>query len=359
MSTYLIRRILTAIPTLLFISFVIFALLDLAPGDPTGSLPLTIPPEVREKIRQSLGLDEPFAVRYLLWLKQFTIHEPVNALEQALGVTIPAVRIGPLSLFDQTFGPISIIDPPGERLRVTSWASRGKPVAELILERVPQTLWVVGLSYLLSVLIAIPLGVLGAVRQNSIFDQISSVIAVIGYSMPTFVTGLLAIVVFSVKLGWFPMIYDTTLVVNDFGSFWQQIRQMIMPVSVLAFFQVAQLSRFTRSSMLDNLKQDYVRTAHAKGFRQRYVVARHVLRNSLIPVITLIALGIPSIFAGAIITEQIFRVNGLGALLIIAIQSFDIPVVMTVLFIFAVLIVTFNLVADIVYGLLDPRIQYS
>ncbi|MBX3011365.1 MAG: ABC transporter permease [Caldilineaceae bacterium] len=349
MSTYLIRRILTAIPTLLFISFVIFALLDLAPGDPTGNLPLTIPQEVREKIRQSLGLDEPFLVRYSLWLKQFVVHEPVNALEKAFGITIPAV----------TIGPVSLIDPPGERLRVTSWASRGKPVTDLILERLPQTLWVVGLSYVLSVLIAIPLGVLGAIRQNSVFDQISSVLAVIGYSVPTFVTGLLAIVIFSVKLGWFPMIYDTTLVVNNFSTLWQQLRQMIMPVAVLAFFQVAQLSRFTRASILDNLKQDYVRTANAKGFRERYVVVKHVLRNSLIPVVTLIALGIPSIFAGAIITEQIFRVNGLGALLIIAIQSFDIPVVMTVLFIFAVLIVTFNLLADIVYGILDPRIQFS
>jgi peptide/nickel transport system permease protein len=349
MTTYLIRRILTAIPTLLFISFIIFALLDLAPGDPTGNLPLTIPPEVREQIRKSLGLDEPFVVRYVLWLKQFMINEPINGIEQAFGVTVPAVNLG----------PIALIDAPDERLRVTSWASRGKPVTELIAERTPQTLWVVGLSYLLSVCMAIPLGIVGAVRQNSLFDQVSSVIAVIGYSIPTFVTGLLAIVIFSVRLRWFPMIYDTTLVVDDFASFWQQVKQMIMPVSVLAFFQVAQLSRFTRSSMLDNLKQDYVRTANAKGFRERYVVVKHVLRNSLIPVVTLVALGIPSIFAGAIITEQIFRVNGLGALLIISIQSFDIPVVMTVLFIFAVLIVSFNLIADIVYGVLDPRIQYN
>ncbi|MEZ4673743.1 MAG: ABC transporter permease [Caldilineaceae bacterium] len=349
MGIYLIRRILTAIPTLLFISFIIFALLDLAPGDPTGNLPLTVPQEVREKIRQSLGLDEPFVVRYLLWLKQFTLNEPINAIEQGFGVTVPAVKIGSTSL----------IDAPEDRLRVTSWAARGKPVTELILERVPQTLWVVGLSYLLSVLMAIPLGVIGAIRQNSFFDQISSIIAVIGFSIPTFVTGLLAIVIFSVKLGWFPMIYDTTLVVHDFASFWQQVRQMIMPVAVLAFFQLTQLSRFTRSSMLDNLKQDYVRTANAKGFRERYVIMQHVLRNSLIPVVTLIALGIPGIFGGAIITEQIFRVNGLGALLIISIQSFDIPVVMTVLFIFAVLIVGFNLIADIVYGILDPRIQYN
>ncbi|MCB0105861.1 MAG: ABC transporter permease [Caldilineaceae bacterium] len=349
MSNYLIRRILTAIPTLLFISFIIFALLDLAPGDPTGNLPLTVPPEVREKIRESLGLDEPFAVRYLLWLKQFTLNEPINAIEQSFGVTVPALQIG----------SISLIDAPEDRLRVTSWAARGKPVTELILERLPQTLWVVGLSYVLSVLMAVPLGVIGAVRQNSFFDQVSSIIAVVGFSIPTFVTGLLAIVIFSVKLGWFPMIYDTTLVVKDFGTFWQQVKQMIMPVAVLAFFQVAQLSRFTRSSMLDNLKQDYVRTANAKGFRERYVVLQHVLRNSLIPVVTLVALGIPSIFAGAIITEQIFRVNGLGALLIISIQSFDIPVVMTVLFIFAVLIVGFNLIADIIYGFLDPRIQYN
>jgi peptide/nickel transport system permease protein len=147
--------------------------------------------------------------------------------------------------------------------------------------------------------------------------------------------------------------------VTDWASFIVEVKQMVMPVAVLTFFQTAALSRYTRSAMLDNLKQDYVRTARSKGFRDRYVVIRHVLRNSLIPVVTLVALGIPSIFAGAIITEQIFRVNGLGALLILAIQSFDIPVVMTTTFIFAVLIVAFNLIADILYGILDPRIQYK
>jgi peptide/nickel transport system permease protein len=134
---------------------------------------------------------------------------------------------------------------------------------------------------------------------------------------------------------------------------------MIMPVTVLALFQTAQLNRFTRSSMLDNLGMDYVRTARAKGFREYYVIIKHVLRNSLIPVVTLIALGIPAIFGGAIITEQIFRINGLGSLLIIAIQSNDVPVVMTLTFIFAILIVFFNLIADIIYGVLDPRIRYD
>jgi peptide/nickel transport system permease protein len=181
----------------------------------------------------------------------------------------------------------------------------------------------------------------------------------IGFSVPTFFTGLMAIVIFSVHLGWFPSIYDTTLRVTDFDSFIQQIKQLIMPVTVLGFFQAAQLSRYTRSSMLDNLTQDYVRTARAKGLGERVVLMGHVLRNSLIPVVTLIALGIPGIFGGAIITEQIFRVNGLGQLLIVAIQGADIPLVQTLTFIFAVLIVLFNIVADVLYAVLDPRIRYD
>ena len=338
MGRYLIRRLLTAIPTLLAISFVIFALLDLAPGDPTGTLPPTIRPEVRAQIRESLGLDEPFHVRYVLWLKQFFINEPLNIVEELSGTTIGDSE---------------------NRLRVTSWSSRGKPVVDLILERIPQTLWVVGLAYLVAIFIAIPVGVISAVKQYSIFDQVGTTISLIGYSIPTFFTGLMFIVIFSVNLKWFPSIYDTNHDVVDWPTFVTQVKQIIMPVTVLGFFQAATLARFTRSSMLDNLPMDYVRTVRAKGFKENYVVIRHVLRNSLIPVVTLIALGVPAIFSGAIITEQIFRVNGLGALLIISIQSFDIPVVMTVTFIFAILIVLFNLAADIIYGILDPRIRYS
>lgn len=338
MGQYLIRRLITAVITVILITFVIFALLDLAPGDPTSSLPMSIPPEVREQIRETLGLNQPFMVRYVKWMQQFFINEPLAAFEAATG----------LSIGDSA-----------HRLRVTSWTARGIPVVDLIWQRLPQTLWVVGLAYILSVLIAIPLGVIAAVRQNSIFDQASAVFSVIGFSLPTFFTGLLMIIIFSVWLGWLPSIYDTTLEVNSWSSFMTQLRQMAMPVLVLTFFETATLSRFTRSSMLDNLRQDYVRTARAKGFADRYVVIRHVLRNSLIPVVTLVALGIPSIFAGAIITEQIFRVNGLGALLINSIQSFDIPVVMTTTVIFAVLVVGFNLVADILYGILDPRIKYQ
>ncbi len=338
MGAYITRRLLTTIPTILFISFVIFLILDLAPGDPTSNLPLSVPAETRAKIRANMGLDDPVLPRYGKWLKQFFVVEPLFFVQDATGVAIPWLD---------------------EQIRLTSWNSRGVPVSTIIAQRLPQTLWVVGVSYLLAVLFAIPLGVFGAYRQNSLFDQINSVIAVIGFSLPTFFTGLLAILVFSVWLGWFPTIYDTTLKVNSWDSMIKQVRQMALPVLVLTFFQIAQISRFTRSSAIDNFRQDYARTARSKGLGEWLVVARHVVRNSLIPVVTLVALGVPAIFGGAIVTEQIFRVNGLGALLILAIQGNDIPVVQTCLVLYAILVVAFNLIADIIYGFLDPRIRYS
>jgi len=337
MFTYTLRRLLFAIPTLLVISFLIFLILDLAPNDPTGNLPLTIPPDVRANIRAQLGLDESMPVRYLKWCQQFFVNEPLNMIEQVFNVSIGDSE---------------------NRLRVQSWATRS-PVVDLIIERMPQTLWVLGMSYVIGILIAIPIGVISAYKQYSWFDQLGTFFSMVGFSVPTFFTGLLMIVIFSVTLGWLPSIYDTTHKVTDLPSFWFQIKQMMMPTLVLAFFNAAQISRFMRASMLDNLSQDYVRTARAKGLTERVVLLVHVLRNSLIPVVTVLALGIPQIFGGAIITEQIFRVNGLGQLLIIAIQGADIPTVQTLTFIFAVLIVLFNLIADILYGILDPRIRYE
>lgn len=326
-----------AVPTLLVISFIIFALLDLAPNDPTGNLPLTIPPDVREQIRENLGLGQPFHIRYMKWLEQFFINEPLNVVEQLFGFEFAGSE---------------------DRLRIRSWATRS-PVVDLIVERMPQTLWVVGMSYVVGILIALPIGIISAYKQYSIFDQIGSFVSMVGFSVPTFFTGVVLIVIFSVQLQWLPSIYDTTHEVTDLSSFWVQVKQMIMPVMVLAFFNAAQLSRFVRASMLDNLNMDYVRTARAKGMSETIVLLIHVLRNSMIPVITVIALGIPQIFSGAIITEQIFRVNGLGQLLIIGIQGADIPLVQTLTFIFAVLIILFNLIADVLYGILDPRIRYD
>lgn len=319
MGTYLIRRILIAIPTLLGISVVIYAVLALAPGDPLAQFAAdpSVPPEVRENIRESLGLNDPWYVRYFKWL-------------------------GALATGDWGF----------------SFASK-VPVIDLIGQRMPQTMQVLGLAYLISILLAIPIGVLSAVKQYSLFDNIATTFAFIGFSVPTFFTGLVLILIFSVNLNWLPFIYNSTLEVNSWETFVQQVKQMIMPVTVLALFQTGTLTRFVRASMLENLPQDYTRTARAKGLTERAVIMRHVLRNSLIPVVTLIALGVPTIFTGAIVTEQIFRINGIGELLIKSIQNSDTPVVMAITFIFAILVVVFNLVADILYGILDPRIRYS
>ncbi len=335
MQTYLLRRSIQAVPVLLFISLVIFLLLELAPGDPMGTMPLTIPPEVKEKMRAALGLGEPMYVRFGKWVVQFFWVEPLVFVDWAFG-----------SSFSDGMQ------------RVISWQSRS-PVMSIVVERLPQTLWVVGMAYVVGVLIAIPIGIYSAYRQYSVFDQVGTFVSMVGYSIPPFFSGVLVIVIFSVQLGWFPSIYDTTHRVVDWDSFVVQIKQMIMPVMVLALQTTAQISRFMRSAMLDNLNQDYVRTARAKGLSEWKVVMVHVLRNSLIPVVTVIALGAPGIFGGAIITEQVFKVNGIGQLLITAIQGNDLPMVQTLAFIFAVLIVACNLLADVLYGLLDPRIRYD
>ena len=335
MLTYSIRRLILAIPVLLLISLIIFMLLKLAPGDPMAQMPLTVPPEVKAKMRAALGADKPLLFQYLLWLKQFFVIEPLHII-----------------------GTLTGYDLAGNAQRVISWQTRS-PVADIIAQRLPQTLTVVGMSYVIGVAIALPIGILSAYRQYSWFDQIGTFVSMVGYSVPTFCTGVLLIVIFSVNLGWFPSIYDTTLRVHDWPSFLKQVQQMAMPVTVLALYNAAQISRFMRASMLDNLGQDYVRTARAKGMSERVVVLKHVLRNSLIPVVTVIALGVPGIFGGAIITEQVFKVNGLGQLLITAIYADDLPMVQTLTFIFAVLIVLFNLIADILYGILDPRIRYD
>ena len=260
MLTYTIRRLILAVPTLLFIALVIFLLLELAPGDPMAEMPLTIPPEVKEKMREALGLGQPWYVRFYLWLYQFFIVEPQYWID---------------GLFGTNFAD-------GAQ-RIISFQSRS-PVFNTIAERIPQTLWVVGMSYVVGVIIALPIGIISAVRQYSWFDNFGTFISMVGFSVPTFFTGVLLIVIFSVNLGWFPSIYDTTLKVNDWSSFVKQLKQMAMPVFVLALYNAAQISRFMRASMLDNLGQDYVRTARAKGMTEKVVVLKHVLRNSLIPV---------------------------------------------------------------------------
>jgi peptide/nickel transport system permease protein len=317
MGQYVLRRLLIAVPSLLGISLVLYTVLALAPGDPFGELATNpnVPPEVAAALRASFGLDDPIYLRYLHWL-----------VAMAHG--------------DWGFSFVS-------RMNVDT----------LILQRLPTTLYVIGSAQLLALSIAIPVGVYAATRPYSIFDQIANTLAFIGFSLPTFFTGLLFILVFSVKLDWLPFVYTTDI--KGSGIHWalEQIRQAIMPVMVLGLFQAASMTRFVRSAMLDVIRLDYVTTARAKGLGQTRVIVKHVMRNAMIPVVTLIALQIPAVFGGAIVTEQIFRIPGIGSLLISSILSNDTPVVMAVTFVFACLVVLFNLIADMLYGWLDPRIS--
>ena len=318
MLRYFLKRLLISIPTLLAISVVIFTILALAPGDPLGEFASNpnITAEVRENIRRSLGLDRPIHIRYFKWTWAF--------IRGDLGY---------------------------------SFTSRS-PVLELILQRLPNTLWVVGFAYILSVLIALPLGLISAVKRFSWLDNLVTTIAFLGYSLPTFFTGLLLIIIFSVQLNWLPFIYDSTLKVTNWQSFVAQIKQSIMPITVLALYQTAILMRFIRSTVIEQLNQEYVRTAYAKGLTNFGVIKDHILRNAMIPVVTLIALDIPGIFTGALVTDQVFRVPGIGALLIESISRNDTPVVMAITMIYAILIVIFNLIADLSYAWLDPRVRY-
>ena len=318
MSRYLARRVLIAIPSLLGISVVLFTILALAPGDPFGELASNpaIPPEVAAALRAKFGLGDPVPVRYLHWLS--------------------AMLHG-----DWGF----------------SFASRMN-VNSLILQRLPTTLGVIGASQVLALLIALPVGVYAATRPYSIFDQIASTFALIGFSLPTFFTGIVFILGFSINLNWLPFVFRGDLSATGFAWWWEEFKQAIMPIAVLGLFQGATWTRFVRSAVLDVIRLDYVTTARAKGLPESGVVLKHIVRNALIPVVTLIALQMPSVFGGAIVTEQIFRIPGIGSLLISAILANDTPVIMAVTFVFACLVILFNLIADLLYGWLDPRISY-
>ncbi|MEA2803226.1 MAG: peptide/nickel transport system permease protein [Rhodospirillaceae bacterium] len=315
---YLIRRLLLVIPAMLGISVVLFTVLAMAPGDPFEELASNpaVPPEVRAALRASFGLDDPVYLRYLHWLA---------AMLQG----------------DWGFSFVS-------RMNVDT----------LILQRLPTTLIVIGSAQILAILVALPVGVLAATRPYSLFDQIANTLAFVGFSLPTFFTGLLLILVFSVQLDWLPFVYRADINATGWRFYWEHIRQSIMPVTVLGLFQGASLVRYVRSSVLDVIRLDYVTTARSKGIGERKVITKHVVRNALIPVVTLVALQMPIVFGGAIVTEQIFRVPGIGSLLISAMLANDTPVVMAVTFVFATLVILCNLIADILYGWLDPRIAF-
>jgi peptide/nickel transport system permease protein len=318
MGTYLLRRVLTLIPVLVGISLVLFTILAMAPGDPFGELATNpnVPPEVRMNLRKQFGLDDPIPVRYGKW---FT------------------------SMVKGNFG--------------FSFVSR-VDVDVLIRQRLPTTLFVLGSAQLLALFIALPVGILSARRPYSIFDQIATTLALVGFSLPSFFTGLLFILFFSLYLDWLPFIYRADIQASGLQWLWENLKQGVMPITVLGLLQGAQLTRFVRAAVLDVVQLDYIRTARSKGLAEFITLMKHGVRNALIPVVTLLAIQIPQIFTGAVVTEQIFRVPGIGSLLISSILSNDTPVIMGVTFIFAALVLIFGLIADILYGWLDPRISF-
>jgi peptide/nickel transport system permease protein len=292
--------------------------LALAPGDPFEELATNpnVPAEVRANLRAKFGLDDPVAVRYVRWF-------------------------GAMMQGDWGFSFASRVD-----------------VDTLILQRLPVTIVVLGSSLVLALIIALPVGVYAATRPYSIFDQIANTFAFIGFSLPTFFTGILFILIFSIWLDWLPFVYRADIAETGWRWWWEHLKQSIMPVAVLGLFQGASWTRYVRSAVLDVIRLDYVTTARSKGLAERVVIVKHVVRNALIPVVTLVALQMPIVFGGAIVTEQIFRVPGIGSLLISAILANDTPVIMAVTFVFSCLVILCNLLADILYGWLDPRISY-
>jgi peptide/nickel transport system permease protein len=317
MIAYIVRRLLFAIPILIGISLVSFMIIKSAPGDPMG---MFFDPNINqndlENFRLKYGLDDPILQQYAKWL--------FNMVQGDFGYSI---------------------------------SRTGTPVIDLIMSRMPNTFLLMGVSFLLTLLISIPLGVFSAKRPYSRLDYTLTTGSFMGLATPSFWFGLMLIMVFSVQLGWFPT--GGVATINEPFSIWDRIHHLILPAFVLATADMAGLTRYTRASMLEVLNQDFIRTARSKGLSENRVVYKHGLRNGLLPIVTIIGLSLPGLFGGAVITENIFTWPGLGRLFVEASFERDYPVVMGITVIASILVVIGNLIADILYAVVDPRIDYS
>jgi peptide/nickel transport system permease protein len=320
MGRYLLRRLIVSVPVLFGITLVTYVIVNMAPGDPVSAL---IDPEQisalgpgwLEQQRHALGLDRPLPVRYLLWLREVT--------KGNLGF---------------------------------SYTDR-QPIADKILERIWPTLKLMLTVQVLALLIAIPIGVLSAVKQYSWLDYLATIFGFTTISIPSFFLALAAIFLFAVKLRWLPTAGMATI--GKSPSLIDSVKHLILPAVVLGLGQAAPLIRYTRSSMLETVRQDYVRVARAKGLSERVVIYGHALRNALIPLVTVVALNLPQLLGGTVIIEQIFAWPGMGTLAITAVRGRDYPTIMAINLIGAVAIVVSNLIADLLYAWIDPRIKYS
>ena len=317
MAAYVARRTLIAIPVLLIISIIIFLLAHAAPGGPLARYLLN--PHLSRgailQIEHNLGLDKPIWYQYLVWLKQIVTGQWGTSL------------------------------------------LTGQPVIQMIGEALPNTLILMVTALVLTILIAIPLGILQALRQYSIFDYIFTGVAFFGFAMPTFFLAVVVLIVFAADLGWFPAggmaQAGVPLTIGDL------LHHLVLPACTLAFISIASYSRYLRSQMLEVLTLDYIRTARAKGLPPFRVTLKHAVRNALLPVITIFALDIAFIFQGAVLTEYVFAWPGMGRLLLSALEGGDYPLIMIGYMMAAALVVVFNLVADVVYAAVDPRISYA
>lgn len=327
MASYTIRRLLQAIPIMLGISLLIFLIVQAAPGEPVDRFRNpNIKPEVLERLMSAYGLDKPVWQQYFAWLITFFTF-PWN--EEAWGISF-----------------------------ITN-----QPVRNMIFERLPATVLLMGSALLLTMVVSIPMGVLAAVKQYSWTDKIISALSTIGYAMPSFLLGIYILFIGGVWLGevtggaiYFPLFGRQSL--GSDGDPLDIAWHLVLPVLTLAIGSIAGYSRYLRASMLEVLRQDYVRTAKAKGLSSRRVTYRHTLRNALIPFITLIGLSLPALVAGAVITETIFSYPGLGQLTIQAIGQSDFPVIYATGMLTGLFVILGNLTADILYGVVDPRIKY-
>jgi peptide/nickel transport system permease protein len=324
MLQYIAKRLLFMAPLLVGITIICFAVMHLAPGSPTDLQTQMNPrasAEAQERLRAMYDLDKPLYHQYWIWVKKLAVLD--------LG---------------------------------QSFSTDHRPVADKILERLPITILLNVLSLILILAIAIPIGVLSAVHQNSLFDKLTSVFVFIGFAMPTFWLALLLMILFGVQLGWLPISGIRSLNYEYLpagAAFWDLIKHLILPVMLSAFGGLAGLSRYMRANMLEVIRQDYIMTARAKGLSERVVIYKHALRNALLPVITILGLSIPGLIGGSVIFETIFAIPGMGQLFYMSVMARDYPVVMGILFIGAVLTLLGNLIADVSYAVADPRIRVS
>jgi peptide/nickel transport system permease protein len=315
--SFFLRRFLSVIPVVLIITFTTFLLMQLLPGGPLAAYENN--PEISqqdiERLRHEMGLDRPIPVQYFSWLKNFVRGD---------------------------WG--------------YSFATK-RPVLTEIWERLPNTLYLTGFSLIVALLIAIPAGIISATRQYSLFDHITTTLTYVGRSMPVYYSGLLLIIIFSIWLRWFPSGGMHTL--GEKFSLIDSLKHLFLPMLSLSTLIAAKYVRFLRTSMLEVIHQDYIRTAEAKGLSERIIIYKHAFRNAAIPLVTVVAIDLPVLFAGALFTETVYSWPGMGRLFVDSATRFDYSVVMGIVAAIAFLVVISNLVADIVYGILDPRITYT